>query len=319
MHEFNNRQANEARAAAALNYVVPSAAHTSYEGAGSQDTAIGNVKLPSRETSSPREEHEALFSGPSTPTPPPQDSRPSAISLPTREAFVPSQETNQPCDVEQNADTSFPHQVPFGGASYPIPAGVGTVNPSNVVGASAQTQPSVVVPPPRITSGGAFAGSSRRRKPSTSAEIPPAKRARRVAQPNVPETTEGEIDAKDVSRGFVDTNLPPEVQQAMRDLVVAIRTSQFITDKTLEPTIGTTEATSLMAVASSELWTGYGTKARSIYSLFIRVEGENCKCLWCGDVQHDGKLQRALGHFRAKHFDHEPCLCGEIHVGEELW
>ena len=59
-----------------------------------------------------------------------------------------------------------------------------------------------------------------------------------------------------------------------------------------------------MAGGSDGLWRGYGTKAKSIYSLFIKADGKECKCLWCGDVQK-GKLQRAVGHFRAKHLGHE--------------
>ena len=39
------------------------------------------------------------------------------------------------------------------------------------------------------------------------------------------------------------------------------------------------------AVAPDELWHVYGTKVRSTYSLFAKVNGKKCKCLWCGDVQ----------------------------------
>ena len=42
----------------------------------------------------------------------------------------------------------------------------------------------------------------------------------------------------------------PEVQKAMRDLVAAIRTSQFFIYKRLEPNLGTLEAVGLMAGAS---------------------------------------------------------------------
>ena len=122
----------------------------------------------------------------------------------------------------------------------------------------------------------------------------------------------------DESLGFVSLGLSTEVQKAMRDLVAAIRTSQFFNNKMLEPNLGTPEASALMAVASDGLWRGYGTKAKSIYSLFIEVDEKECKCLWCGNVQK-GVMERAIGHFRAKHLGHEPFLCDCIHVGNEVW
>ena len=104
----------------------------------------------------------------------------------------------------------------------------------------------------------------------------------------------------------------------MRDLVVAIRASQFLIDNKLEPNIGSYAVVDLMAVASGKRWRGYGTQAKSIYSLFIEVDGKECKFLWCGDVQKD-KLRRAVGHFRAKHLGHGPFHCGDVHVGDEVW
>jgi hypothetical protein len=152
--------------------------------------------------------------------------------------------------------------------------------------------------------------------------LPPPKRARRVSQSEAAENTETQVGTKDTkaeSLGFGDLHELPEVQKAMRDLVAAIRDSQVFIHNQLEPNIGTHEANALMAVASTELWQGYGTKAQSIYSLFIKVvDGKLFKCLWCGDVQKD-KLLRAVGHFRAKHMGHEPFPCGEVHVGDEVW
>jgi len=104
----------------------------------------------------------------------------------------------------------------------------------------------------------------------------------------------------------------------MRDLVVAIRASQVLIDNKLAPNIGSYAAVALMAVASDKLWHSYGTKAKSIYSLFIKVGGKECKCLWCGGVQKD-KLQRVVGHFHAKHLGYEPFLRGGVHVGDEVW
>jgi len=138
------------------------------------------------------------------------------------------------------------------------------------------------------------------------------------AGPSRNRNLEVKVDAADECSGFGDTDLPPEVQQAMRLLVRKIRLSTFFVIQTLEPPLGTLEASALMAVALSECWIGYGTKGKSIYSLFIRVDGEDCECLWCGDVQR-GKLLRAIGHFRAKHLGHKPYTCGLAHDNEKVW
>ena len=142
--------------------------------------------------------------------------------------------------------------------------------------------------------------------------------ARSNAGPSRNRTLEAGVGAADEVPGFVDADLPPDVQQAMRLLVRKIRLSSFFTNQTLEPSLGTLEASALMAVASSELWIGYGTKGKSIYSLFIRVDGEDCMCLWCGDVQRS-KLLRAIGHFRVKHLGHKPFICGSAHADEKAW
>ena len=125
-------------------------------------------------------------------------------------------------------------------------------------------------------------------------------------------------DAAEEVSGFGHTGLPPEVQHAMRLLVRKILLSTFFVDKTFEPSLGTLEASALMADVSSDIWTGYGMKGKSIYSLFIRVDGDDCECLWCGDVQH-GKLLRAIGHFRAKHLGHKPFACDLQHADEKVW
>jgi len=104
----------------------------------------------------------------------------------------------------------------------------------------------------------------------------------------------------------------------MKDLVVAIRASRFFIDNELEPILGTSEAAALMAVASEELWFGYGSKGKSIYSIFIVVDGKEYKCLWCSVVL-GGKYLRAIGHFREKHLGHKPFPCGEVHVGDQVW
>ena len=129
---------------------------------------------------------------------------------------------------------------------------------------------------------------------------------------------EAGVDAADEGPCFRDTDLPPEVQLAMSLLVRRIRLSTFFVNQTLEPTLGTLDANVLMAVAPSELWIGYGTRGKSIYSLFIRVDGEDCECLWCGDVQR-GKLLRAIGHIRAKHLRHKPFICSLAHTDEKTW
>lgn len=133
-----------------------------------------------------------------------------------------------------------------------------------------------------------------------------------------PDFRDAEVDEADEGPDFRDTDLPPEIRQAMRLLVNKILESTFIVNQTLEPSLGTLDASALMAVAPSELWIGYGTKGKSIYSLFIRVDGDDCECLWCGDVQH-GKLLRAIGHFRAKHLGHKPFTCDLAHADEKVW
>ena len=138
------------------------------------------------------------------------------------------------------------------------------------------------------------------------------------AGPSRNRNLEAEVDPADEGPDFSDTDLPPEVQEAMKLLVSKILDSIFIVNQTLEPSLGTLDASALMAVAPPELWIGYGTKGKSIYSLFIRVDGEDCKCLWCGDVQR-GKLLRAIGHFRAKHLGHRPFTCGLAHADEKVW
>ena len=197
-----------------------------------------------------------------------------------------------------NVESFFSHQAPSGGGAYSVPVEIVIVNLSDIVGPSA--------PSPAPQCGGSL---SKRHKASFNAGIPPAKRSRRVSQPSVPESIGTQVDPTDESGGFLSLDQQPEVQQAMRDFVVAIRASQFLTDNKPEPNIGSYAAVALMAVASDKLWRGYGTKAKSIYSLSIEVDGKECKCLWCGDVQKD-KLQRAVGHFRAKHLGYETFLVG---------
>ena len=211
-------------------------------------------------------------------------------------------------DTVQNLELFVPHQSQLDRDPYSVPvAQVVTVNPSDTVGPSSPSHA-----PPR---GDNF---SNRRKASLNAEIPPAKRSHRVLQPNATGNSGTQVCSTDESLGFESLAKQPEVQKAMRDLVAAIRTSQFFINKELEPNLGALEAIGLMAVASDGLWRGYGTEAKSIYTLFIEVDGKECKCLWCGDVQK-GKLQRAVDHFRAKHMEHEPFLCGNAHYGNEVW
>jgi len=250
---------------------------------------------------------ETFYFAPGSPTAVPRTTQPPFTSLLTHETLSPTRDIHQPSDVVLNVESFGSHQTPSGGDAYSVPVEIVIVNPSDIVGSSA--------PLPAPQCGGSL---SKRRKASLNAVIPPAKRSRLVSQPSVPESTGTQVDPTDESGGFLSLDEQPEVQKAMRDLVVAIRTSQFLTDNKPEPNIGSYAAVDLMAVAPDKLWRGYGTKAKSIYSLFIKVDGKECKCLWCGDVQKD-KLQRAVGHFRAKHLRHEPFHCGDVHVGDEVW
>ena len=202
-------------------------------------------------------------------------------------------ETQESRVSDSNNSTPFPHTSPLSLAPpFTLGTPVMTRETSQPTDVDQNPHLSAVAPGPTLA--GSDAGPSRNRN------------------------LEAEVDAADEGPSFGDTDLPPEVQQAMRLLVRKIRLSTFFANQTLEPSLGTLEASALMAVASSELWIGYGTKGKSIYSLFIRVDGEDCRCLWCGDVQR-GKLLRAIGHFRVKHLGQKPYICGLSHVDEETW
>lgn len=217
----------------------------------------------------------------------------------------PTQDIRQPSEVVQYLEPSVFHQVQLGRGPCSVPVEVMTINPSDAVGPSS---PSRALP-----RGGTL---SNRRKASFNAVIPPAKRSRRVPQSTITQNTGMQVSSTDESLGF--ESLAPKVRNAMRALVTAIRTSQFFTNNQLEPNLGTYEAGRLTAVAPHELWRDYGTKCKSMYSLFIKVDGNECKCHWCGSV-HKGTLEQAVGHFRAKHMAHQPFLCGDIHAGNDVW
>ena len=290
--------------AAANNYALPTAISQSYTRAASQDTADRGP----RETGVPQERPdtwEAHSSAPTTTSTPSRTTHSPFTPLPTHQTSPPTRAIHEPSDVAQHLDPFVSHSAPSGGDPYSAPVvQVVTINPSETVGSSRA--------PPR---GGTL---SNRRKASLNAVNPPAKRSRRAPQSSTTGNTGPQVVLTDESLGFESLDDQPEVQKAMRALVAVIRASQSFINKEHEPDLGTLEADALMAVASDGLWRGYGTKAKSIYSLFIKVDGKEFKCLWCGDVQKD-KLQRAVGHFRAKHLGHEPFLCGETHASHEIW
>jgi len=138
------------------------------------------------------------------------------------------------------------------------------------------------------------------------------------SRPQGPENTVTQPDAMDEHRGFANTGLSSEVQKTMRELVRKIRLSEFFKTHAFEPEINTDDARALMQVARPELLKDYIKKKGSIYLLFIKVDGEECKCLWCGNVQL-GKPQRAVGHFRMKHLGHKPYTCNIEHDTEKVW
>ena len=280
-----------------------------YEGVGSQDTAAGNARSLSRETGNPQEGRHTLivpFPVPGTLTSLHHTTQPPLTSRLIRESSALTQDIHQPSEVAQNLESFVSHRAPLGEDSYSAPVEVVTVNPSDIIISSS--------PPPAPEDG----CSSSKHRESLKESLLPTERSPRVPQPNITEKPGTQVDPKDEYNGFVSVNQPLEVQKAMRDLVVAIRTTQFFIDNKLEPCLGSSRAAALMAVAPDELWSGFGTKGMSIYSLFIKVDGEVCECLWCGHVQ-DGTLQHAISHFRAKHLGHKPYLCGDIHVGNEVW
>ena len=268
------------------------------------------VITTSRKTGNPKEGPETLetlFSAPSTPTTPFHTTQLSFASLLMCETLPPTQDTRQPSEVVRHLEPFVSHQAQLGRDPYSVPVEVMTANTSDTAGPSS---PSRALP-----RGGTL---SNRRKASLNAIIPPAKRSRRVLQSNITGNTGTQVGSTDESLGFESLEDQPEVQKAMRALVTAIRTSPFFINNQIEPNLGTYEAGHLTAVAPHELWRDYGTKCKSIYSIFIKVDGNECKCLWCGEVQK-GKLEHAVGHFRAKHMVHQPFFCGDIHVGNDVW
>ena len=121
-------------------------------------------------------------------------------------------------------------------------------------------------------------------------------------------------DTEDEAHAFTDPDIPPVVKRAMRKLARDLESSEFVRTNRVEPILGSLEANTLMAIVSSDLWKDYGIKGQSMYSLFIKVDGEDYKCLWCGDTQR-GRMQRAIGHFRVKHLNHKPFPCRLTHAG----
>ena len=290
------------------NYNAPSASLKIYERVASQGTAASTAKslFRARETANPQEGRDTLkapISVPATPTARPHTTPPLTSPLISKISTL----TRQPPDVAKNLETFASHQAPLSGDSYSVPVGVMISNPSDIIGSPS--------PSSALQGGGS---PSKHRKASLRASLLPAERSPRVLQPTITEKTGTQVDPTDESCGFVGVNQLPEVQEAMRDLVAAIRASQFFIDNKLEPRLGTSDAVALMAVAPDGLWRGFGTKESSIYSLFIKDNGRVFKCLWCGDVQ-DMILQHAIGHVRATHLGHEPFLCGGIHVGNKIW
>jgi hypothetical protein len=206
-----------------------------------------------------------------------------------------------PCDPRQGETQEFhfshsKHSTPFSPLSFASPFTHGTSTTTQEIG-----QPT---------------GADRNPNPAALASDPTI--AGSDAGPSRSSSIEAEVDVEVDVADFRDPALPPKVQQAMRLLVCKIRDSAFLANDELEPFLGTFHASSLMADVPSDFWNDYGTKGKSIYSLFIRVDGDNCMCLLCGDVQH-GKLLRAIGHFRSKHLRHKPYPCGLIHADEKVW
>ena len=291
------------------NHGTPNAIPQNYERVVLQDTAARNARSLSRETDNPQEGRNTLkapFSVPGTHGTPHTTQHPPP-SLLTRKNSTLAQDIRQPSAVVQNLESFVSHQATLGKGPYSVPVKTVAVNPSDIVRSYSRSpapQDSGTPSNCRSTFSKAFLGSGNR--------LP------RVAQPNVLEKTRAQVDSMDESGGFVRVDQPLEVQKAMRDLVVAIRASQFFIDNKLEPNLGTSQAVALMAVAPDILWHGLGTKGTSIYSLFIKWRWELYECLWCGNGQL-GTFEHALGHFRAAHLGHKPYLCGGVHLDNEVW
>lgn len=159
--------------------------------------------------------------------------------------------------------------------------------------------------------------------PSKAKVLDPASRLASVTPRSSPTCTDASNTDDPLTPGgeapaFADPEIPPIIKQAMRKLAHKIQSSEFVRTNREEPILGSHDADNLMAVVSSDVWNGYGTKGRSVYSLFIKEDGKNYECLWCGDVQKD-KMQRAVGHFRKKHMNHKPFPCRLMHADGKPW
>ena len=162
------------------NYDAPNAIPQNYERIGSQDTATGNAKSLSRETSNPQEVRDTLkapFSVPNTPT------APTALSHTTQSPVIPplirksstlAQDIRQPSDAVQNLDSFLSHRAPLGGDSYSVLAEV----PSDITGSSS--------PSPALQDSGS---PSKHRSASFKAPLLPAEHWLRAPQLNVTEKT----------------------------------------------------------------------------------------------------------------------------------
>ena len=284
----------------ALNAIVQN-----YKSVGSQRTTARNAFLSSG-TGTPLEGRKTLKPVPGTPTTHSHTIQFLKGSLLSRDAL--RQDTRQLSDFIQNVESSVPHQAPLSEDPCSGPVETATINPSDIVGSSS---------PSPVPQGGD--SLSKHRHASLNAVIPPAELSRLVPQPNTAVKTGTQVDPMDESCGFLSMDRWDE-QFLMRKIVVAIRASQFFINNKLEPNLGTPEAAEVVALMppTPVFWRNYGTKAKSIYSIFIKVDGKVCKCLWCGDVQNSN-LQRAIGHFRASHLAHKPFICGDVHDDNKIW
>ena len=233
----------------------------------------------------------------------------------THETSPPTQDICPPSNVSQNLDLFDSHHAPLGGGPYSEP-----VLPSLPVGpldTVALSSPSCRDTPPN------------RRKASRTPGNPSAKRSRRRPQPKVTGNTGTKVDPENVSHDFESLDDKPEVQKAMRALFALLLEQEFVRNDTHEPVLGDVSANSLLAkaVASDgspeanalppdEIWNGYVTRGRSIYSVFIQ---DGWKCRLCGNKQQKDKPLRGLRHFRAKHMKHKPFHCEDTHDGTKWW
>ena len=108
---------------------------------------------------------------------------------------------------------------------------------------------------------------------------------------------------EDLTESFM--SLPPDLQSQMRALASGLAKAEFVTENEPEPSIGSSEASTLLNVALPHWWADEAHRGKSLWTVFI---GEDGHCLWCGY----SRIGDLTDHVRT-HFGHRPFACNQRH------